>query len=383
MLTDQDTTRNPTIEPAPRRRVATKRIISVGVSLALLGAIFYFVVPDLPDFSTVWGHITAMTPVELAILGAVAVWNLTTYWMVMVAATPGLTYRQAMVATQSSTAVANTLPGGSAISVGLTYAMFGSWGFSKSRTTVSLVVAGIWNNFVKLGMPVLALALLAFQGKASGSRVVSGIVGIGALVAAVAVFAFILHSETFAERAGERAARIAGPVRRLIHRPPAQGWGRATLRFRERIVGLVRHSWIRLTVTSLVGHFSLFLVLMVTLRDIGVSESEVSWIEALAVFAFVRLLTAVPLMPGGLGIVELGLIGGLAAAGGDRAEVVAAVLVYRVLTYIVPIAFGIVTYLYWKRNSSWLNTAPPLDPALVPAASTTAPATPSSPVPVG
>ena len=42
----------------------------------------------------------------------------------------------------------------------------------------------------------------------------------------------------------------------------------------------------------------------------------------------------------------------------------AAVLVYRTLTYLVPIAFGIVTYLFWKRNTSWLNSAPPLDPAL-------------------
>ncbi len=80
-------------------------------------------------------------------------------------------------------------------------------------------------------------------------------------------------------------------------------------------------------------------------------------------FAFVRLLTAIPLMPGGLGIIEVGLIAGLTTAGGDKAQVVAAVLVYRMLTYVVPIAFGIVTYLFWKRNTSWLDSAPPLDPA--------------------
>lgn len=370
MITDKDLIQPretgpavPTATPA-KRRVTTKRVASIGVSVALLAAIFYFVVPDLPDFSTVWAHVTAMSSIELGILAAVAAWNLVTYWLVMVAATPGLKYRQAMVATQSTTAVANTIPGGSAISVGLTYAMFGSWGFSKSRTTVSLVVAGIWNNFVKLGMPVLALALLAFSGEANGSRVLAGAIGIAALVASVAVFAYILHSEEFAQRAGIRAGRIAGPLRRLLHKGPAQGWDIATLRFRNRIIGIVRHAWVRLTVTSLVGHFSLFLVLMVTLRDIGVSQDEVSWIQALAVFAFVRLITAVPLMPGGLGIVELGLIGGLTTAGGDKAQVVAAVLVYRTLTYLVPIAFGIVTYLFWKRNTSWINSAPPLDPAL-------------------
>jgi uncharacterized protein (TIRG00374 family) len=379
MITDKDLHEPPNTGPATQSAtpakagptLTRKRIVSVGLSLALLAAILYFVVPSLPDFSTVWGYVTAMTPLELGILALVAAWNLATYWLVMVAATPGLTYRQAMVATQSSTAVANTLPGGSAISVGLTYAMMGSWGFSKSRTTVSLVVAGIWNNFVKLGMPVLALALLAFSGQASASRVLAGSIGVAALVGSVAVFAFILHSEDFAQRAGIRAGRMATPLRRILHKGPAAGWDVATLRFRNRIIGIVRHAWIRLSVTSLVGHFSLFLVLVVTLRDIGVSQDEVSWIQALAVFAFVRLLTAVPIMPGGLGIVELGLIGGLTTAGGDRAQVVAAVLVYRTLTYILPIAFGIVTYLFWKRNTSWIDTAPPLDPALASSVSAT------------
>ncbi len=157
-------------------------MVSVGVSVALIVAIFWFVIPQFADFSKVWAEISAMTMIELAILAALAAWNLVTYWLVTVAATPGLNYRQAMVLTESSTAVANTIPMGSAITVGLTYSMLGSWGFSKSRSTVSLVVSGIWNNFVKLGMPVLALALLAFYGEASGSRIVAGAIGIAALV---------------------------------------------------------------------------------------------------------------------------------------------------------------------------------------------------------
>jgi hypothetical protein len=31
---------------------------------------------------------------------------------------------------------------------------------------------------------------------------------------------------------------------------------------------------------------------------------------------------------------------------------------------VAPILFGLITYLYWRRNTSWLNSAPPLDPAL-------------------
>jgi len=117
-----------------------------------------------------------------------------------------------------------------------------------------------------------------------------------------------------------------------------------------------------LTFWTVIGHLSLYAVLVVALRQVGVSDDEVGWAEILAVFAFARLLTAVPLTPGGLGIVELALISGLTAAGGAHAQVVAAVLVYRVLTYVIPIPFGLITYVYWRRNKSWLDSAPPLDP---------------------
>jgi uncharacterized membrane protein YbhN (UPF0104 family) len=343
---------------------------SIVVSVALLAGVLVFLMPNLPDVSAVWSSVSAMSWPELALLAAVAAWNLLTYCLVTAAATPGLTLRQAFVVTQSSTAVANTVPAGSAISIGLTYAILGSWGFSKSRSTVSLVVTGVWNNFVKLGTPVLALALLAFEGEATPPRVLAGIVGIGVLVATVATFALMLRTEAFAGAVGRRAAALASPVHRLLHRPPAQGWDRATVDFRHRVVGLVRHSWLRLTITTLVSHLSLFVLLLVVLRGVGVPQSDVSWIQALAVFAFVRLLTAVPVMPGGLGFVELGLIGGLQSAGGDPAPVVAAVLVFRSLTFLLPIGIGLGTYVFWRRNRSWRGSAASLDPSGAPEAMT-------------
>jgi uncharacterized protein (TIRG00374 family) len=85
----------------------------------------------------------------------------------------------------------------------------------------------------------------------------------------------------------------------------------------------------------------------------------VGWVEVLAVFAFVRLLSALPVTPGGVGVVELGLTAGLVAAGGNRAKVVAAVLVFRALTYLLPIPVGVLTYVVWRRKSSWRATAEP------------------------
>jgi uncharacterized protein (TIRG00374 family) len=71
----------------------------------------------------------------------------------------------------------------------------------------------------------------------------------------------------------------------------------------------------------------------------------------LAVFSFARLATAIPFTPGGAGVVEAVLIGGLVAAGGDREQVTAAVLVFRALTWALPILVGVGCYLWWRRQS--------------------------------
>lgn len=344
----------------------TKKVLQIVVSLVLVAAIFWYVLRQFADLSEVWAAIETLTWLELAALAVATVWNLVTYWILVVIATPGLTLPQAMVLTQSTTAVANSIPAGGAVAVGLTYTMLSSWGFSKSRASLSIVVTGIWNNFVKLGTPILALAILAVQGKPGGGRLIAATAGLAGLVAAIVVFALILRSEDFAGKVGVVAARWMSSLRRLARRGPVHGWDHAVKKFRSRVIGLVRHRWVALTVTTAVSHVSLYLVLLISLRAMGVSEDTVGWAEVLAVFAFARLLTAIPLTPGGVGVIELALIAGLTSAGGEDAEVVAAVLLFRLLTYVLPIVFGACTYVYWRRNRSWRDSAPPLAVSIAP-----------------
>ena len=86
----------------------------------------------------------------------------------------------------------------------------------------------------------------------------------------------------------------------------------------------------------------MWLVLLACLRGVGLSQAQVPWQTSLAAFAFVRLLTVLPITPGGLGITELGLIATLTAGAGHRdgAQVTAAVLLYRAVTYLPPIPLG-------------------------------------------
>jgi putative heme transporter len=339
--------------PIAGRDQRLRRIAGGVLSLSIVVGVFWFFLPQFADVAEVRRSIAGMSGAQVAVLATAALLNLASYGWVMTATMPGLTYRQAMVATETSTALANTLPGGAAIGIATSCAMWASWGFSRSRMTVSLLVSGLWNNFVKLGMPVIALACLAVQGGVSGGRMAAAAAGVAGLVGAVAVLVAVLASERTALRTGTVAGQVVSSLRRAFGRGPVHGWELATVKFRRRTVLLLRARWPRITVATLVSHLLLFAVLLLCLRFLGVTEDEVGWAEALAVFAFARLVTAVPLTPGGVGVVELALIAGLVAAGGPRVEVVAAVLVYRALTYVLPIPLGLATWVVWRRNRSW------------------------------
>ena len=356
------TVESPTVTDVPRpRRRGWRRWLGPALSLALIAAVFAWFLPQFTSLSDVWTSVRAMTWVEVAVLVVAALWNLATYQLLMMTTTPGLTFGQATVSTETTTAVSNTVVGGAAISLGLTYAMNTSWGFSRSRTSVSLLISGLWNNFAKLALPVLALVLLAFTGTPTAGRLIGGLLGVLALVAAVVALGMLLRSEAAAARIGNGAARVGTAIRRMFGRGPVTGWDRATIKFRGRTILLLRARWHWITLATLVSHLSLFLVLMLALRFVGVGADQVSIAEALAVFAFARLLTAIPFTPGGLGVIEVALITGLSTAGGPRALVAAAVLIFRALTFVLPIPIGLGTYVFWRRNRSWRrepNAAP-------------------------
>ena len=146
-----------------------------------------------------------------------------------------------------------------------------------------------------------------------------------------------------------RAARLANRALRLVRRGPVTWSGDSIVRFRNAAVKVVARRWRQLTLATIAGQLSVFVILLVSLRAVGVPASEVSLVEAFAAWSLVRLLGAFPITPGGIGIVEVGLTGALVAFGGQNARVVAAVLVYRVLSTVPTLVIGLIAGATWRH----------------------------------
>jgi uncharacterized protein (TIRG00374 family) len=332
-----------------RRRVSKRHLLGAGVAVAVIVATFVFVLPRIADYRDVWGVVKTLSWTEVALLLGATLLNLVTFAPPWMAALPGLRFRQAFVVTQASTASTYVAPAGVAVGMALSFAMLRAWGFASSAVGLAVAVTGVWNQLAMLAFPTVALALLALSGSAHTALDTIAAVGLAILVVIVAGFAAGLSSPGLARRVGDAAARIVSWGLRLIRKEPV-GWdGDAFVRFRNRTNRLLRGRWHVVTLATLAGQLTVFLVLLVSLRVLGVSGSEVSAVEAFAAWSLVRLLGSIPITPGGLGVVELGLTTALVGFGGDQVDVVAAVLVYRVMTVVPTLVIGLLAGVTWKR----------------------------------
>jgi uncharacterized protein (TIRG00374 family) len=228
------------------------------------------------------------------------------------------------------------------------FAMLRAWGFSGRPVGLAVVVQSVWNQFVILGFPILAVAALAAEGGRNRTLEIVALVGLVVFVVAVIGFAVGLSSPRLAKRIGDLAARLASRAKHLLRKAPVKWNGTSLVRFRAETIVLIRRRWLFLTAATLAGHLTVFLVLLASLRAVGIEGAEVTIVEAFAAWALARILGSIPITPGGIGFVELGLTGALVAFGATNAEAVTATLIYRFLTVVPTLAVGLLAASTWK-----------------------------------
>ena len=270
-------------------------------------------------------------------------------WMITL---PGLGFRRAVELTQASTALSIVLPGGVAVGAAGAYGMLRSWGFPVRAFTRAVMLVGLWNQLLNLAFPIVAVFLLATVGEQSAALATVAFIGVAIFGVVVAALVAILISDRLARDIGDLAARLATWARAKVRRGPV-AWGGENLEvFRLEAGEFLARRWHTLTLASLAGSLSVFLLLVVSLRACGVTEADVSLVEAFAAWALVRMVASIPITPGGVGIVELGLTGALVGFGGPNAPVVAAVLVYRFLTVVPTLVLGLIAAFTFRRHTN-------------------------------
>ena len=330
-----------------------RRFVEIGGSLSVVVIIFAFVIPKITgsDYAEIWDQMAKLSAWEITALIALWFLGMLAYTGVLTNTLPGLKRTQALTVNFAGSAVSNVLPFGGAIGVGASYAIDMSWGFTAPSVTLSILVSGIWNIFVKLAMPVLALVLLMISGNATGKLFVPTLLGLLALVVAAVVLGLIMRSEGIAEKIGRLGQAIVGWFCRVTHRKTTPDVVKVVLDFRHQSIGLVRERWLLITLWIFLFNLIQFVLVFACVRAIGIESITLT--EAFAAFAFARLLETIPITPSGVGFVEVGAASALISFGGPENASTAAIFLFRGFVYLLEIPVGAMAWVVWASMTRW------------------------------
>jgi uncharacterized membrane protein YbhN (UPF0104 family) len=341
-----------------KKRTGWGRIVAIVLSVVVIGAVFAFALPRIADYRAVWDVVQGLSWEWIVALLVASSLDIATYAPPWVASLPGLSYLHATRVTLASTALSVVAPGGAAVGVATSFAMLRAWGFRGRPVGLAVAVISVWNQLMILGVPIIAVAGLVAEGDRNRTVELVALIALGVLAVIVTAFAVGLSSDRLARRVGDRAAGVANWFKELFRRAPVTWNGEEFVRFRGEAIVLIRRRWLFLTFATLANHLTVFLVLLISVRAVAIPRGHVTIVEAFAAWALSRVLGSIPITPGGVGFVELGLTGALVAFGASSAEAVAATLIYRFLTNIPTIVLGLTAAGTWKLGRRPASTAP-------------------------
>ncbi len=282
--------------------------------------------------------------------------SLASMWIIWIAAqglltaslVPGLAVRHGIVAFLGPASITSVVPGPSDLPV--RYRMLTSWGRTTAEATLAVAAGGIFSIGIKLVLPIIAaIGLVVSDAPMSDTLqtvvTICLIVGLG-----VVVLAFVLGSEQRTEQAGRLIAPVWSRVLRLLRKPTPEDLPAQMVAARANAVQTLRDRWLVASWATVLTSATKFALLLMCLRFTGVSEGDLRWTEVFVVFALVQGLTVFPITAGDAGVSEIAYIGMLTAAAGSEFvnQISAAVLVFRILTWLLIIPVGLGTLGVWK-----------------------------------
>jgi putative heme transporter len=338
-------------------RSSRRAILRFALGIALAAVVFAEIVPRIASYGDVAHRLGTISPAWIAALAAGSLLDILTTALPWQAVLPQLSFLGALAFTQASTALTTLLPGGAPLGMALSFGFLRRLRVDRGHAAFAVAVTGIWSQVMILVYPLVGAILVFATGQLSTSTaLIAGVsAACGGVIVGLAVAA--LRSERASRWLGDFAARLAARAARLFHRTPPDWSGEALVQLRAERLVLLRRRWPRLTAATLANQLTAFLVFELCLRAVGISFADLPPSEAFLAWAIGRVISSLPLTPGGIGVVELGMIGTLVGFGASNAHVVAAVLLYRGVIVLPTLVIGLVALPLLRRFA-----APPAEP---------------------
>ena len=358
-------------EPTPAQPALTRGAI-VGRALVLVGLVvfvFGIVLPRVVDYDAVRAAFAALTPGQVALLGAASAVAYVTSAGPTRVLVPGLSWPHAVGSDLAARGVVSTVPGPTDVATRLV--LYRQWSIPTAVASAGIALAALFETFSYFALPLIAAAGLLVSGQPTDSRaLLLALIGIVVLVAATLLLVSIVRSESLARRLGGWLDGMARRIWKLFRKAPPTGIVEGMLDLRERSTTILTQHGRRGFAAAVVARLAWFVVLEVALWCVGVGPDVLPPSAVLAAMAVAGIVSLVPITPGAVGVAEVAYIGILSSVAGSAMTepLTAAVMLFRFAQWLAPIPIGWVLLLVMRRGH-WGELLGGLDMAPTPSSS--------------
>ncbi len=327
---------------AVRGHSGRRRLIVQLIWLAITGVSLYLLFPSLaevfsagPRLQTVaWEWVAAGTISFLISLACV--------WLLQRIMLRSGGWFDIATSHLAGNAVGRIIPGGGATAAALQFQMLMQAGVNTTRVASTVTATQVLSLATLAALPVVGLLFLFDEGPVAGNLIAGAWIGASAFVV-LFILGIVFFVWTTPLRTVGRVVQLVW--NRLVPKKRLIGTGNRLVRERDRLREALLDRWVEALAASVGKWLFDYLTLLAALRAV---DSTPDPALVLLAFALASLLALIPLTPGGLGFVEAGLTGTLVLAGVSTGDAVLATLVYRLISFWMPIPLGGAAYVAFR-----------------------------------
>ena len=242
-------------------------------------------------------------------------------------------------------AIQNSLPGGVVFYAAYAYRQYRRFGATDILSGWTLIAVNAVSFLTLSGLAAVGLTLALSEGNAAD--LVEAILGV-LIVGMIVVIGWVERARLL-----PHARRLVGLSQRLVRHPdPKRSPDEVISRWLAQVgaVNPSRGVWARAATMGISNWIADLGCLTFSFFAVG---AGVPWRGLLLAYGAGQLATALPITPGGLGVVEGSLTIALVNFGGGQDSTVAAVLLYRLISFwlLLPVGWG-----SWGAMALWGRT---------------------------
>jgi uncharacterized protein (TIRG00374 family) len=243
----------------------------------------------------------------------------------------------------ASHSLSSTLPGGPVFSTTFNFQQMRRLGASSAVASWCIALSGVLST----GALIIIGAVFGLLARNSTGWRTLLVYGVGAVILAVTARLIAQHPHWL----DQPARMLLGGFNRAIRRPPEHGQERF-LSFVEQLRSVrVRPAAFAVAAVLAVANW-LFDALCLWMCCVAVGATGLTATELVVAYCAGMAAASVPIVPGGLGVVDAALILGLMAGGLPSSLAVAAVVLYRLLSFGFIIGAGWLVWLAMRYRSA-------------------------------